>query len=62
MGKPCIRWPPVHRRTRGRLVAAGRDVERIREEFSFIEAEDVRQAMLYAADYLESTTVPRDMI
>lgn len=41
-----------------RLVAARWDVERIREDFPFIDAEDVRQALLYAADYVESTTLP----
>jgi uncharacterized protein (DUF433 family) len=61
-GQPCIRG---HRFTVAhlvRLVGAGMDVEQIQQDFPFIEAEDVRQALLYAADHLESATVPRDAI
>jgi uncharacterized protein (DUF433 family) len=62
MREPCIRG---HRFTVAhlvRLVGAGMDVEQIQQDFPFIEAEDVRQALLYAADHLESATVPRDAI
>ena len=61
-GKPCIRG---HRFTVAhlvRLVAAGMDVEQIRQDFPFIEAGDVRQALLYAAEDVESATLSRDMI
>jgi len=38
------------------------DVEQIQQDFPFIEAEDVSQALLYAAEHVESATLPRDMI
>ena len=37
-----------------RMVAAGRTPEDIREDFPFIEPEDVQQALLYAAHATES--------
>lgn len=61
-GQPCIRG---HRFTVAhlvRLVAAGLDIEQIQQDSPFIEAEDVRQALLYAAEHLESATVQRDAI
>ena len=61
-GQPCIRG---HRFTVAhlvRLVAAGMDVEQIQKDFPFSEAEDVRQALLYAAEHVESATLPHDMI
>jgi uncharacterized protein (DUF433 family) len=38
------------------------DVEQIQQDFPFIEAQDVRQALLYAAEHVESVTLSRDMI
>jgi len=38
------------------------DVEQIQQDFPFIEAEDVRQALLYAADHLESATLSHAML
>ena len=46
-GKPCIRR---HRFTVAHLVelvAAGSDLTQIQEDFPFIDAEDVRQALMY---------------
>ena len=41
-----------------RLVAAGWTLARIQEDFPFIEAEDVRQALQYAAASAEVTMLP----
>lgn len=41
-----------------RLVAAGWDLDQIQADFPFIETEDVHQALLYAADSAEVTTLP----
>lgn len=57
-GQPCIRG---HRFTVAhllRLVAAGWNVEQIQEEFPFIEVADVQQALLYAAESADATTLP----
>ena len=48
-GQPCIRG---HRFTVGHplnLVGAGRTLEQIQEDFPFIEAADIQQAITYAA-------------
>jgi uncharacterized protein (DUF433 family) len=48
-GRPCIRG---HRFTVEHLVSlveAGWSLEEIREDFPFIDAEDVRQAMIFAS-------------
>lgn len=55
-GQPCIRG---HRFTVAhlvRLVAARVDVWQIQQDFPFVEAEDVRHALLHAAEHLESAT------
>ncbi len=57
-GQPCIRGHRFSVAHVLRLVAAGMDLEQIQEEFPFIEAEDVRQALLYGAEYLESRDTP----
>ena len=49
-GQPCIRGLRFTVAHLLRLVAAGWDLDRIQDEFPFIEAEDVQQALLYAAD------------
>jgi uncharacterized protein (DUF433 family) len=48
-GKPCIRGMrlPVHQVVE--LVAAGNGFEAILEEHPFLENEDIRQALAYAA-------------
>lgn len=57
-GQPCIRGLRFTVAHLLRLIAAGWDLERIQEEFPFIEAEDVQQALLYAAESAEVTTLP----
>jgi uncharacterized protein (DUF433 family) len=44
-----------------RLVAAGWTIEQIREEFPFIEGEDVRQALDYAG-YSSDRVLPRGAV
>jgi uncharacterized protein (DUF433 family) len=48
-GKPCIRAMrmPVHQIVD--LVAAGTSFEQILEDFPYLDAEDVKQALAYAA-------------
>lgn len=57
-GQPCIRG---HRFTVAhlvRLVAAGQSFEQIHEDFPFLEADDVRAALQYAAAASEVTMLP----
>lgn len=57
-GRPCIRGLRFTVAQLVRLVAAGWTLEQIQVEFPFVEAEDLRQALLYAAAAAEVTMVP----
>jgi uncharacterized protein (DUF433 family) len=57
-GQPCIRGMRFTVAHLVRLVAAGWTLDRIREEFPFIEADDVREALQYAAASAEVTMLP----
>ncbi|MGW5359074.1 DUF433 domain-containing protein [Actinopolymorpha pittospori] len=57
-GRPCIRGLRFTVAQLVRLVAAGWTLEQIQAEFPFVEAEDLRQALLYAASAAEVTMVP----
>ena len=57
-GQPCIRGLRLTVAHLLRLVAAGWSLEQVQEDFPFIEAEDVEQALLYAAHSAEVTTLP----
>jgi uncharacterized protein (DUF433 family) len=57
-GQPCIRGLRFTVAHLLRLVAAGWSVEQIQQDFPHIEAEDVEQALLYAAHSAEMTTLP----
>ncbi len=48
-GKPCIRNLRVTVGTVVGLIASGMAAEEILEDYPYLEAEDVRQALLYAA-------------
>jgi uncharacterized protein (DUF433 family) len=48
-GQPCIRGHRFTVEHLLNLVGAGWSPEQIQEDFSFIEAEDIRQAIAYAA-------------
>jgi uncharacterized protein (DUF433 family) len=48
-GKPCIRGMPVTVGTLVGLVAAGRTREEILREYPYLEADDIGEALSYAA-------------
>ncbi|HET7475913.1 MAG TPA: DUF433 domain-containing protein [Dermatophilaceae bacterium] len=48
-GQPCIRGYRFSAQQLLELLAAGQTFEEIRESFDFLEIEDVRQALGYAA-------------
>jgi uncharacterized protein (DUF433 family) len=57
-GQPCIRGHRITVAHLVRLVAAGWTLEQIQSEFPFIEADDVHEALLYAARSAEVVTLP----
>jgi uncharacterized protein (DUF433 family) len=48
-GKPCIREMRVTVGMIVELVAAGYTIERILQAYPYLQAEDIREALLYAA-------------
>ena len=48
-GKPCIRGLRVTVGTIVGLIASGYDAKRILEEYPYLEAGDIRQALAYSA-------------
>ena len=56
-GQPAIRGTRMTVAHLVRLVAAGWDLAQIQDEFPFVEAEDVHQALLYAAASSEVSTL-----
>ena len=57
-GKPCIRGMRVTVGTVVGLVATGRTHEEILEFYPYLEGEDIRQALSYAAWRAEEVVVP----
>ena len=57
-GKPCIRGMRVTAGMIVGLVAAGHSNDEIIRAFPYLEAEDIRQSLLYAAYRIEETEVP----
>lgn len=57
-GKPCIRGMRVTVGTVVGLVAVGHDPARILELYPYLEAEDIRQALMYAAWRSEEIEIP----
>lgn len=57
-GKPCIRGLRVTVGTIVGLVAAGRTVTEILEAYPYLEEEDIRQALEYAAWRVEEVELP----
>lgn len=57
-GKPCIRGMRVTVGMVVELVAAGYPTERILQAYPYLEAEDIRQALLYAAWRSEEREMP----
>jgi uncharacterized protein (DUF433 family) len=59
-GKPCIRGMRVTVGTIVGLVAAGRSWEEILDFYPYLEAEDIKQALAYAAWRVEEYEVAVD--
>lgn len=57
-GKPCIRGLRVTVGTLVGLVAAGRSNREILELYPYVEEEDIRQALAYAAWRVEEVELP----
>lgn len=57
-GKPCIRGMRITVGTIVGLVASGRTVSEILAAYPYLEEEDVREALSYAAWRVEETEVP----
>lgn len=57
-GKPCLRGMRVTVGTVVGLLAAGHSEERILEAYPYLEQEDVRAALAYAARRSEEIEVP----
>lgn len=57
-GKPCIRGLRVTVGTVVGLLAAGRSREEILEAYPYLEADDIDQALAYAASRVEEREVP----
>jgi uncharacterized protein (DUF433 family) len=57
-GKPCIRGLRVTVGTIVGLIAAGHSQEQILALYPYLTAEDIREALAYAAWRLEETEVP----
>jgi uncharacterized protein (DUF433 family) len=57
-GQPCIRGQRFTVEHLLRLLGAGWTLDQIQEDFPFIEAEDVRQAIAYAALSLREYHLP----
>ena len=57
-GKPCIRGMRITVGTVVGLVATGRSIPEILTAYPYLEEEDVREALAYAARRVEETEVP----
>jgi uncharacterized protein (DUF433 family) len=57
-GKPCLRGLRVTVGTVVELVAAGRSVREILALYPYLEEEDIREALAYAAWRVEEVEVP----
>jgi uncharacterized protein (DUF433 family) len=57
-GKPCIRGMRVTVGTVVGLVAAGRSTDEILAAYPYLEAEDIKQALAYAAWRVEEIEIP----
>lgn len=57
-GKPCIRGLRITVGTIVGLVASGRTIPEILAAYSYLEEDDIRQALAYAAWRVEETEAP----
>ena len=56
-GKPCIRGLRFPISQIVDLVAAGNTFEQILDDFPYLEEEDIRQALLFAATLIKATEI-----
>jgi uncharacterized protein (DUF433 family) len=61
-GKPCIRGMRVTVGTIVGLVAAGRSFDEILAAYPYLETEDIRQALSYAAWRVEELEAPLPVV
>ncbi len=61
-GKPCIRGMRVTVGTIVGLVASGYSVAKILQAYPYLEAEDVREALAYAAWRVEEVELPMGIV
>jgi len=59
-GKPCIRGLRVTVGTIVGRIAAGNNVEQVLKLYPYLEAEDIQQALNYAAWRVEEKEIPFD--
>lgn len=59
-GRPCVRGHRFTVEHLLRLVGAGWSLEQLQEDFPFLEAEDLRQAIAYAALSMREYHFPID--
>ena len=57
-GKPCIRGMRVTVGTLVGLIASGKTIEEILEAYPYLEREDVRESLSYAAWRVEEKELP----
>ena len=57
-GRPCIRGLRVTVGTVVGLLASGHSIEKVLEEYPYLERDDVRAALSYAAWRVEEAEVP----
>lgn len=57
-GKPCIRGTRVTVGTIVGLIAAGRSVDEVLDAYPYLEREDIREALSYAAWRAEEAEIP----
>ncbi len=57
-GKACIRGMRIPVSLIVNLVANGKSIEEITEDYPYIEPEDIRQALLYAAWLTDERVIP----
>jgi uncharacterized protein (DUF433 family) len=57
-GRPCIRGLRVTVGTVVGLLASGHSIEKVLQEYPYLEKDDIRAALSYAAWRVEETEVP----
>jgi uncharacterized protein (DUF433 family) len=57
-GRPCIRGLRVTVGTVVGLLASGHSIEKVLQEYPYLETDDIRAALSYAAWRVEETEVP----